>query len=75
MSDDDVLDETKFENASLKKEIADLKAGKPVVKETATVIVKKEVTPLEIGSKDKELSKGSEISEFAKKVRKTAFNV
>ena len=75
MSDDDVLDETKFENASLKKEIADLKAGKTVVKETATVISKKETTPLEIGSKDNETTQGSEISALAKKVRKTAFNI
>ena len=75
MTDNDVLDNTKFENASLKKELADIKAGKVVpVKEVAKVIVK-DKTPLEIGSKDKEVHNASEIKTLAKNVRKMAFNV
>ena len=80
MSDDDVLNDTKFENASLKKENAELKAGGKVIvapaKEVATV-VKKETSKilLEIGSKDKVLQNDSEIKTFANNVRKRAFNV
>jgi len=69
MSDNDVLDDVKFENASLKKKLVELEAKKSLEKAT-------EVDPdgsLEIGSKDKKPS--SEIDEFAKNVRKRAFNL
>jgi hypothetical protein len=71
MSDDDVLDAVKFENASLKKKVAELEASKEV-KEVAS-ITKKDETPLEIGSKDKQ--KSSEIDALASNVRKRAFSI
>jgi len=70
MSDDDVLDMIKFENASLKKKVAELESKK-AVKEEANA--KKEETPLEIGSKDKQ--KNSEIDVLANRVRTRAFSV
>jgi hypothetical protein len=69
MSDDDVLDAIKFENASLKKKVAELESKTT----TEVASVKKEATPLEIGSKDK--TKDSEIDAFAKKVRNRAFSI
>ena len=71
MSDDDVLDAVKFENASLKKRVAELESSKEV-KEVASII-KKDETPLEIGSKDKQ--KSSEIDALASNVRKRAFSI
>lgn len=72
MSDDDILDEVKFENASLKKRVAELEALKNVEKSSVVKEVAKEET-LEIGSKDK--NKLSDVDEFAKNVRKRAFNL
>lgn len=67
MSDDDLLDAVKFENASLRKQIAELKGGK-VVTETASV---KTVVALEIGSKDKK--EKSEVASLAEGVAKRAW--
>jgi hypothetical protein len=72
MSDDDILDEVKYENASLKKRVAELEALKTVEKSSVVKEVKKEET-LEIGSKDK--NKLSEVDDLAKNVRKRAFNL
>jgi len=69
MTDDDILDDDKYDNASLRKKVAELEANRNV---EVSHVVKVEET-LEIGSKDKEIS--SEIDEYAKKVRKRAFNL
>jgi hypothetical protein len=67
LSDDDLLDAVKFENASLKKQIAELKGGK-ISTETASVKVD---AALEIGSKDKKAK--SEVSTLAEGVAKQAW--
>jgi hypothetical protein len=69
MSDDDVLDVLKYENATLKKRVAELETTKTVEKSS----VKVEEVKLEIGSKDK--VKNAEVDELAKNVRKRAFNL
>ena len=68
MTDDDILDDVKYDNASLRKKVAELEANQNV--EVSNV--KKDVA-LEIGSKDNKPT--SEIDEYAKKVRKRAFNL
>lgn len=67
MSDDDVLDEVKYENATLKMKLAKLEESK---KETASV--KSEVV-LDFGAKDVE--REVEITQLGTNVRKRAFNL
>ena len=67
MSDADVLDAVKYENATLKQKVAKLESLKSVEKSSV------EEVKLEIGSKDKD--KESEIDTLAKNVRKRAFNL
>jgi len=71
ISDDDILDTMKYENATLRKRVAELEKTKAV--EKSSVVITKDETVLEIGSKDKE--KSSEVNELAKNVRKRAFNL
>lgn len=66
MSDEDILNDDKFENAKLKKENAELKASKP---EKASV----KETSLQAGAKAE--AKPDRIAEKQKSVRKYAFGV
>lgn len=66
MSDDDVLDAVKYENASLKKRVAELESTKTVEKSSV-----KEEVKLEIGSKNK--VKEEEVDSLAKRIRNKAF--
>lgn len=68
MSDDDVLDAVKFENASLRKKVAELES-----KGSSDVVIEKSSVALEVGSKTEK--KEDEIGSFAKNVRKLAFNL
>jgi hypothetical protein len=73
MSDDDVLDNVKYENATLRKKVAELEGKKSeVVVEKSSAIPAKDVA-LEIGSK--EAKKDTEVETFAKSVRKLAWTV
>lgn len=72
MTDDDVLDNVKYENATLRKKLAEVEASKSVVvSETATT--KTETKALEVGTKDE--AKETPTDKLAKSVRKLAWNV
>lgn len=73
MTDDDVLDATKYENACLKKKVAELEGKKTVTVASTETTETASTTPLEIGSKDK--SQSDEVSTLAKNVRKRAFGL
>jgi hypothetical protein len=71
MTDEDLLDDVKYENATLRKKLAEIEASKTVtVSETAAV---KETKSLEVGTKDEE--KDTPTDKLAKNVRKLAWNV
>jgi hypothetical protein len=68
LSDDDILDNVKFDNASLRKKVAELE-GK---KEVASVAHQEQ---LEVGTKNKQVNKQDTSVDFAERVRKTAWNL
>lgn len=69
LSDEDILDEVKFENAKLKKEVAELKKAKtaPVVASTTVVTP---ATDLAVGARE---TAETDISKKQKRVREFAF--
>lgn len=72
MSDDDVLDAVKFENATLRKKLAGLES-KNEVNVSSVTTVKEQKTVIEVGTKD--VTKESHVDTLAKNVRKLAWNV
>lgn len=71
LSDEDILDEVKFENAKLKKEVAELKKVKTApVAASVTVAPVAPETPITVGSKE---VVETDIAKKQKKVREFAF--
>ena len=70
LSDEDIIDEVKFENAKLKKEVAELKKGSKKEEKTQEKGSKQPETTLAVGSKE---NTESDINKRQKKVREYAF--
>lgn len=70
LSDEDIVDNVKFENAKLKKEVAELKAKVTTAPTTAAVTTTASATALVVGSQE---TVESDINARQKKVREYAF--